>query len=112
MVKRHHRSSDGLYHIHGRRYKHLRGSRVQVWIQNGYETEGGLKKHQLLRNRHGRIVSRKKHRTAKREKGSRFRKAGYDLQRRGHGFGPRKLTGGRRRRSRRRTRRRSRRHRR
>jgi len=116
MVKRHHRSSDGLYHIHGRRYKHLRGSRVQVWNQNAYETEGGLKKHQLLRNRHGRIVSRKKHRTAKRERGSRFRKAGYDLQKRGQGFGPRKLTGGRSRsrsrRSRRRTRRRSRRHRR
>ena len=105
MVKRHHRSSDGLYHIHGRRYKHLRGSRIQVFRQSAYETEGGLKKHELLRNKHGRIVSRRKHRTAKREHGSRFRKAGYDLQKRGHGFGPRKLTGGRRR-SRRRTRRR------
>jgi len=108
MVKRHHRSSDGLYHIHGRKYKQLRGSRVQVWNQTAWKTEGGLEKHQLLRNRHGRIVSRKKHRTAKREKGSRFRKAGYDLQKRGQGFGPRKLTGGRRR-TRRRTRRRRRR---
>ena len=110
MVKRRHRSSDGLFHIHGRRYKMLRGSRAQVWHQTAYETEGGLKKHQLVKNKHGRYVSKKKHLTAKREHGSRFRKAGYELQKRGHGFGPRKMTGGRRsRRSRRRTRRRRRR---
>ena len=79
MVKRQHRQSDGLYHVKGRKYKLLRGTRAQVWHQTAAKTEGGLEKHQLLMNKHGRIVSRKKHRTAKREK--RLLK---------HGFGTRK----------------------
>ena len=68
MVKRIKRSSDGLYHVHGRKYEHLRGSRAQVWHQTAFKTKGGLEKHQLMKNKHGRIVSRKKHLTAKKER--------------------------------------------
>lgn len=68
MVKRIKRSSDGLYHVRGRKYEHLRGSRAQVWHQTAFKTKGGLEKHQLMKNKHGRIVSRKKHLTAKRER--------------------------------------------
>ena len=78
MVKRHHREKDGLYHIKGRKYKMLRGTRAQVWHQTASKTAGGLEKHQLLMNKHGRIVSRKKHMTAKKEK--RLIKAGYGTQ--------------------------------
>jgi len=75
MVKRHQRHADGLYHIKGRKYKMIRGSRAQVWHQTAQKTQGGLEKHQLMMNKHGRIVSRKKHNTAKREQ--RLKKAGY-----------------------------------
>lgn len=69
------RQSDGLYHIHGKTYKLLRGSREQVMHGTAYKTEGGLHKSGLLMNKWGRIVSRKKHGTAKKEK--RLEKAGY-----------------------------------
>mgnify|MGYP001022784729 CR=1 FL=1 len=75
MVKKHMKSDDGLYHIKGRTYEMLEGSRAQVWHQTARKTSGGLEKHQLFQNKHGRIVSRKKHGTAKKEK--RLEKAGY-----------------------------------
>jgi hypothetical protein len=75
MVKRHHKHEDGTYHIHGKRYELLEGSRAQVWHGTAHKTAGGLIKDQLLKNKHGRIVSKKKHATAKREK--RLEKAGY-----------------------------------
>ena len=49
-----------------------------------HETEGGLEKHQLLMNKHGRIVSRKKHMTAKKEK--RLVKAGYGTKKGKFGY--------------------------
>ena len=75
MVKKHMKSSDGHYHIHGRKYEELEGSRAKVWHQTAYKTSGGLLKHHLIMNKHGRIVSKKKHGTAKKEK--RLEKAGY-----------------------------------
>ena len=75
MVKRRQRQSDGLYHIKGHKFKLLRGTRAQVWHGTAHKTQGGLEKHQLLMNKHGRIVSRKKHNTAKKEK--RLLVAGY-----------------------------------
>lgn len=84
MVKKHMRSADKLYHIHGRTYEHLEGSRAQVWHQTAYKTSGGLEKHQLMQNKHGRIVSRKKHGTAKKEK--RLEKAGYKTRKGKFGF--------------------------
>ena len=51
------------------------GSRAQVWHGTAKKTSGGLTKDKLMMNKHGRIVSRRKHNTAKREK--RLEKAGY-----------------------------------
>jgi hypothetical protein len=76
-MKRPARESDGLYHIKGKTYKIVRGSRAQVWNQTAYKTPGGLLKNELTRS-HGRIVSLKKSKTAKKEK--RLLKAGYGTQ--------------------------------
>ena len=37
------------------------GSRAQVWNGNAKRTPGGLTRKDLMRNKHGRIVSKKKH---------------------------------------------------
>ena len=74
-MKRHQRHEDGTYHINGQKYDLLEGSRAQVMHGTAYKTTGGLKKANLLQNKHGRIVSKKKHNTAKREK--RLQKHGY-----------------------------------
>ena len=66
---------DGKYHIRGKTYEILEGSKAQVWHKTAYQTSGGLHKSDLLKNKHGRIVSLKKHRTAKKE--NRLVKAGY-----------------------------------
>jgi hypothetical protein len=75
MVKRLDKSDDGFYHVHGVKYELLEGSRAQVWHGTAYKTPGGLTKAQLVYNKHGRIVSAKKHATAKKEK--RLVKYGY-----------------------------------
>jgi hypothetical protein len=72
---RHHKHEDGTYHIAGKKYHVLEGSRAQVWHETAYKTAGGLNREHLIKNKHGRIVSKKKHNTAKREK--RLEKAGY-----------------------------------
>ena len=89
MVKRHHRGNDGKYHIGGKSFEVLEGSRAQVMHGTAYKTSGGLTRDHLMFNKHGRIVSKKKHATAKREK--RLEKAGYKpkkgkfvLMRKGH----------------------------
>jgi hypothetical protein len=74
-MSKHTRAADGLYHISGKTYKHLSGSRVQVHHETAYQTPGGLTKSDLLLNKWGRIVSAKKHRTAKRQK--RLQKLGF-----------------------------------
>lgn len=75
MVKRHSKGADGKYHINGHQYDMLSGSRAQVWHRTAYKTSGGLTRSDLHMNKHGRIVSKKKHTTAKREK--RLQKHGY-----------------------------------
>jgi hypothetical protein len=75
MVKRVSKSQDGKYHIKGKSYEKLIGSRAQVFHGTAYKTAGELTKSNILMNKHGRIVSAKKHATAKREK--RLVKAGY-----------------------------------
>ena len=69
------RQSDGKYHVKGKKYEMLVGSRAQVQHDTAYKTPGGLTKDNLLMNKNGRIVSKKKHITAKKEK--RLEKAGY-----------------------------------
>jgi len=51
------------------------GSRAEVWHGNAKKTSGGLTKKDLIQNKWGEIVSRKKHMTAKKEK--RLEKYGY-----------------------------------
>lgn len=51
------------------------GSRAEVFHGTAKKTTGGLTKKDLIKNKHGEIVSRKKHLTAKREK--RLEKYGY-----------------------------------
>jgi len=74
-MKRISKHSDGKYHIKGRVYDMLEGSRAQVWHETAFRTSGGLRRDDLKMNKHGRIVSMLKHKTAKKEK--RLEKAGY-----------------------------------
>jgi len=41
------------------------GSKAQVWHGTAKKTSGGLTKNHLMRNKHGRIVSRRKHNLGK-----------------------------------------------
>ena len=50
MVKKHMKGSDGLYHINGKTYQLLKGSRAQVWHGTAYETKGELKNTKPLPN--------------------------------------------------------------
>jgi hypothetical protein len=74
-MKRPHKSIDNFYHINGKKYKNLFGSRIQVWNHNAYKTSGELTRKNLMMNKWGRIVSSKKHFTAKKEK--RLEKYGF-----------------------------------
>jgi hypothetical protein len=75
MTNRPVRQSDGQYHIRGKTYPQIRGSRIQVYHGTAYKTEGNLVKGDLLLNKWGRIVSAKKHRTASNER--RLEQFGY-----------------------------------
>jgi hypothetical protein len=75
-MKRPHRDpKDHTYHINGKKYPELFGSRHQVMNGTAYKTSGELTKSNLMMNKWGRIVSSKKHATAKKEK--RLQKYGY-----------------------------------
>lgn len=54
------------------------GTRAQVWHGTCKKTSGGLTKSDLMMNKHGHIVSRAKHNTAKKEK--RLLKYGYSFK--------------------------------
>jgi len=73
------KAADGKYHIKVNGKMHvfdkLEGSRAEVHHKKAYTTAGGLKKKDLFKNKHGNIVSLKKHKTAKKEK--RLEKHGY-----------------------------------
>jgi hypothetical protein len=84
IMKRIDKSSDGLYHVGGKAYKHLIGSRKQVWMGSAYKTDGQLVKSDFIMNKHRRIVSAKKHASAKRD--NRLVKAGYGTQKGKFGF--------------------------
>jgi hypothetical protein len=78
MTKRAHKGSDGKYRVNGKGYKQLVGSRAEVWHETAYKTCYGkdcLTRKDIMMNKHGRLVSRKKHNTAKREK--RLQRHGY-----------------------------------
>ena len=83
-MKRPVRESDGTYHLENKKFKELFGSRQQVWNGTAYKTSGGLKKADLLMNKWGRIVSDKKHKTAKKE--MRLKKYGYTAKKGKFGY--------------------------
>jgi hypothetical protein len=83
-MTRYTKNSSGHYLIHGHKYEMLEGSRAQVLHGTAYKTSGGLKKHELLQNKNGRIVSRKKHLTAKKEK--RLVRAGFGTKKGKFGY--------------------------
>jgi len=97
MVKRHTKGADGKYHINGKKFDHLVGSRAQVFHETAYKTTSSavkpkgdaLTRKDLKMNKHGRIVS-----SAKSKKGpmmlKRLHNKGY-FTRKGH-FGAVKKT--------------------
>ena len=76
------KGSDGKYHIRGKTYKRLIGSRAEVMHGTAYKTSGNLTKEQLKYNKHHKIVS-----LAKSSKGAqmlkRLTRKGY-FTRKGH----------------------------
>ena len=69
------RNDSGEIVVHGVTHHKLIGSRAEVWHKTAYKTTGGLTRSHLIKNKSGRIVSRKKHGSAKRDK--RLILAGY-----------------------------------
>ena len=72
------KNDKGVYVVKGKSYPMLEGSRVQVYRGVAYKTSGGLTKKDIYKNKRGRYVSMKKHKTAKKEK--RLEKAGYKTE--------------------------------
>lgn len=65
------RASDGGVIVKGKKFAMLVGSRAQVWHGTAYKTNPGKKaltKKHLMQKKDGKIVSRKKSQTAKRQK--------------------------------------------
>lgn len=60
------------------------GTRAQVWHGTAKRTPGGLSKNDLIKNKQGRIVSKAKHNTAKKE--MRLLKYGYGTKKGKFGF--------------------------
>ena len=60
------------------------GSRAEVFHGKARQTTGGLRKKDLMKNKHGEIVSKKKHRTAKKEQ--RLKQHGYYTEKGKFGF--------------------------
>jgi hypothetical protein len=83
-MKRPTRNEKGNYDIDGKSYPELFGSRQKVWNGTAYKTSGNLTKSNLIMNKWGRIVSSKKHATAKKEK--RLQKYGYFAEKGKFGF--------------------------
>lgn len=78
------KTESGKYVVHGHTYEMLIGSRAQVWHGTAFKTNGGLTKKNLMQNKAGRVVSRSKHATAKKE--MRLLKAGYGTKKGKFGF--------------------------
>jgi hypothetical protein len=74
-MKRVVKGPDGLYHVSGKSYVLLIGSRQQVGHGTAYKTTGGLTKSDLIQTKDGRWKSLKKHKSAKKE--NRLVKLGY-----------------------------------
>lgn len=78
------RSANGKYVVSGKSYDMLIGTRAQVWHGTAYKTSGGLTHGDIIQNKAGRIVSKAKHNTAKKE--MRLVKAGYGTKKGKFGY--------------------------
>ncbi len=78
------KSANGKYVVQGHSYEVLNGTRAQVWHGTAYKTSGGLTKNHLVQNKSGRIVSKAKHSSAKKE--MRLVKAGYGTKKGKFGY--------------------------
>jgi hypothetical protein len=83
-MKRPVRAEDGTYTVKGKKYKELFGSREQVHNETAYKTKAGLTKDDIIMNKWGRLVSAKKHETAKKE--MRLEKYGYSAKKGKFGY--------------------------
>jgi hypothetical protein len=83
-MKRPVRQDDGFFHMNGKTYKELFGSRQQVFNGTAYKTAGCLTKNDLVYTKNHRIVSRKKHISAKKE--MRLVKHGYHTEKGKFGY--------------------------
>ena len=77
-------ATDNKYHIEGKKFPVLKGTRAKVWHGTAYETTGGLTKKDLFKNKAGRIVSKSKHVTEK--AAQRLVKAGYGTKKGKFGY--------------------------
>jgi len=59
-LKKHMKNKQGTYDIDGKQYELLEGTRQEVWDKKAYKTSGGLLKHNLIINKLGHIVSKRK----------------------------------------------------
>lgn len=96
-MKRPVRGEDGCYSIGGKKYKELFGSREKVWNGTAYKTAGELTRKDLVMNKWNRIVSAKKHKTAKKEK--RLERYGYYAEKGKFGYVKKTAKGGKRKRT-------------
>jgi hypothetical protein len=78
------KSANGKYVVQGKSFDTLIGTRAQVWHGTAYKTSGGLTKGDLFQNKAGRIVSKSKHTSAKKE--MRLVKAGYGTKKGKFGY--------------------------
>jgi len=83
-MTRYTKTESGHYVVAGKKHEMLEGSRAQVWHGTAVKTSGGLTKDQLHMNKHGRIVSKKKFNTARKD--NRLVKAGYGTKKGQFGF--------------------------
>ena len=54
------KNKHGIYDVDGKHFELLEGTRQQVWDEKAYKTSGGLLKHNLIINKLGNIVSKRK----------------------------------------------------
>jgi hypothetical protein len=59
------KAEDGKYHVSGKTFPVLEGSRQQVGHGTAYKTSGGLTFQDLMMNKHGKLISKKKFITEK-----------------------------------------------
>jgi hypothetical protein len=78
------RTVNGKCVVNGKTFDMLVGTRAQVWHGTSYKTSGGLTKTNIMKNKSGRIVSKSKHMSAKKEK--RLIKAGFGTKKGKFGF--------------------------